>query len=268
MGAAKSAMALARTPLLVSCALSAALAAGCAVPVAADLDDPDANRVVAALESAGIAAEKTRDPGTDARYRVDVPRAEAARAAAVLGEQGLPPRKTPGVLDALGTSALVPSRTAEHERLLMGIAGELERTLASAPGVTSARVHLAVPRQGALAGDPAAKPTASVLVQYRGKASPLSDSDIRELVTHAVSGLDAEHVFVASVAVPAPAPRDLERVGPITTTRDVARSLRLFLLALALLGLGLAGCLVFLWSRARRTFRRERARLVTRAEPR
>jgi type III secretion protein J len=230
------------------------VASACTVPVAAGIDDPDANRVVSALEGAGIAAEKAQDPGADGRYHVDVPRAEAARAVALLGELGLPPRRAPGVLDALGTGALVPSRAAEHERLLVGLAGELERTLSGMDGVASARVHLAVPRQSSLRDDPEVRPSASVLIQYRGKSSPLPDADVRQLVTHAVTGLDPERVYVVSVAVSLPLPRDLERVGPLTTTRDVARKLRLALFALAVLGVALAGCLVFLWSRARNRF--------------
>jgi type III secretion protein J len=242
--------------------LLALIAGACTVPVATGIDDPDANRVVATLERAGIAAEKAQDPGGgEERYRVEVPRAEAARAVALLGEQGLPPRKVQGMLQALGAGDLVPSRAAEHERLVLGLAGELERTLTGMDGVVSARVHLAMPRRSPLRDDPEARPSASVLIQHRGNASPLPDADVRKLVTHAVVGLDPERVFVASVAVLSPLPRDLERVGPLTTTQDVARKLRVALFALAVLGLALAGCIVFLWSRARRTFRRDRARL-------
>lgn len=233
----------------------ALLASACAVPVAADIDDTDANRVVAALENAGIAAEKVQDPGAERRYRVEVPRTDAARSVALLGEQGLPPRKTAGMLEALDSGALVPSRAAEQERLLAGRAGELERTLAGVEGVVSARVHLAVPRQGLLKDDAEARPSASVLVQHRGEASPLSDADVRKLVTHAVTGLDPDRVFVVSVAVPARAPKDLIRIGPLTTTHDVARQVRLALLGLAVLGLVLSACIVFLWLRARRAFR-------------
>jgi type III secretory pathway lipoprotein EscJ len=42
--------------------LAFALLAGCAVPVAAGLDEPDANKVVVALDQAGVDAVKDADP--------------------------------------------------------------------------------------------------------------------------------------------------------------------------------------------------------------
>jgi len=164
-------------------------------------------------------------------------------------------------MDAIGDGALVPSRASEHQRVLAGIAGELTRTLMEVDGVASARVHLAVPRQGPLEDGATTPPSASVLIRHRGAQSPIATDDVKKLVTFAVPGLSPDRVFVATIAAVSPPPRDLERFGPLTTTRVVAQRLRLMALGLALLGLALAGSLLYLWSRAR-TARRSRRRIA------
>src|SRR5262245_20409895 len=50
----------------------ASLALGCSVPVAASLDEVDANRVVVALDQSGIDAAKEVDPTTEGKFRVTV----------------------------------------------------------------------------------------------------------------------------------------------------------------------------------------------------
>jgi type III secretory pathway lipoprotein EscJ len=58
--------------------------AGCAVPVAAGLEEGDANRVVVALDQQGIDAAKEIDPTVEGRCRVTVPRDDASRALATM----------------------------------------------------------------------------------------------------------------------------------------------------------------------------------------
>ncbi|MBV9946689.1 MAG: hypothetical protein JOZ69_07570, partial [Myxococcales bacterium] len=49
-----------------------ALASGCTVPVAGGLDDPEANRVLLALESASVSASKEPDGASEGRWRIEV----------------------------------------------------------------------------------------------------------------------------------------------------------------------------------------------------
>lgn len=225
----------------------------CTVPVVGDLDDSQANRVVAALTGSGIAADKAGEPGGTGRFRVEVPRDDGARAASVLAEEGLPTERTHGVLEALGGNSLVPSRTAEHERLLAGIAGELEHTLSGVDGILSARVHLAVPRPDPLASDAPAPASASVLLRHRGAHAPLTEGDVRRLVSGAVPGLLPERVAVVDLAVPVATPRtDVVRVGPASLTRDAATKVRFVMACIAFGNVALVACLVTLWMRVRK----------------
>jgi type III secretion protein J len=236
--------------------LLAASAVACSVPVASGLEETSANRVVVALEQGGVAAIKDSDPAAEGRFRVSVARDDASAAVTILSQENLPPPSSPSVLEALGEGSLVPSRTAEHAKLIVGTAGELERSLRAIEGVNSVRVHLAVPAKNALtteAKEPA--PTASVLLGFRGANPPLPIADVQRLIAGAVPGLTSEQVSVVMTAVatpPKPADRELARFGPITVTRSSMLPLRLLVVAAAVLNMLLIGLLLALWTRMRR----------------
>ncbi|MEB2312905.1 MAG: hypothetical protein OZ921_08310 [Sorangiineae bacterium] len=236
--------------------LAAALLGGCSVPIATNLDEADSNRVMAALEERGVAAQKEADPASEGKWRVTVARDDASAAVSVLTDENLPPPATPGVLEALGQGSIVPSRTAEHAKLVTGKAGELERSLGTLDGVLSVRVHLAVPLEDTF-GDGAkpTPPTASVLIRHRGATPPIAASEVARLVAGAVAGLEPERVSVVLTAVaPVARPRghELARIGPVTITRSSMTPLRVIVGAAALLNVVLLGALLLLWSRFRR----------------
>jgi len=228
---------------------------GCAVPVAAGLEETDANRIALALDRAHIDATKEPDPAGDGRYRVTVPKDEAPRALAVMREEELPRRRPAGVLDALGKGSLVPSRAAEHAQFVAGLAGDLERTLEGVDGVTSARVHLNVAAQDPLAMAPAGKTTASVLLEHRAGAPPVSEDAVRKIVAGGVAGLAAADVAVVLVARPRAAPRDegaMAHVGPIVVAQGSARALEALLAGALLLVAALAASTLALYARLAR----------------
>jgi type III secretory pathway lipoprotein EscJ len=213
--------------------LCSSLGLACAVPVANDLDEPTANRVVAALGRNGVAADKQRDPESEGRFSVDVGRGDASFALSVMAREELPRHTAPGLSESLGQSSFIPSRS-----------------------VISARVHLAVPASDPL--DPAAPvqvPTASVLIKHSGTAAPISAHDIGELVAGAVQGLAPEHVTVLLKAVAEPVERtgtELVRLGPLTTTRSSLPYLRWMIACVATLNVSMVALLFVLWLRARR----------------
>src|SRR6186713_2685320 len=90
------------------------VALACNVPVAANLDESDANQAATLLEQASLSASKERDPEHEGRYRITVINADAAAAIGLLARESLPPRASPGVLEALGEGSVIPSRLAEQ----------------------------------------------------------------------------------------------------------------------------------------------------------
>jgi type III secretion protein J len=244
----------------VSTAAMAFLVA-CSVPVAGGLDDPEANRVMVALDRASVDATKEVDPGAEGKWRVSVARDDVPRALSVMRDEELPRPEPPGVLDAVGKGSLVPSEAAEHAQLVAGIAGDLERSLERVDGVLSARVHLNVPAASPLRDLRDLRDTApphgsaSVLLEHRGSTPPLSADSVQRLVAGGVAGLlptDVAVVMVSRPAPPSPAGGELGHVGPIAVARASVRSLQAALVALVALVALLAGATLVLYARLSR----------------
>lgn len=244
-------------------AAALALLAGCAVPVAAGLEETDANRIVVALDHAKIDATKEADPGGEAKLRVTVARDDVPRALVAMQGEGLPRPRPRGVLDTIDKGALVPSQAQEHAQLTAGLAGDLERTLEGVDGVLAARVHLNLPTKDPLRDAPVGKSSASVLLEHRGTTPPLATDAIQRLVAGGVGGLSPIDVAVVAIPHVAPAQRaetDLAHVGPIAVARGSLRPLQIALVALVLLVAVLAGATLLLYTRLLRARASEPAR--------
>jgi type III secretion protein J len=230
------------------------VAVACTVPVAGSLDEGQANRIVLALDRAGVGSEKESDPATEGRYRVIVERDEAPRAITAMRAEDLPSPSSPGLLDSMGKGALLPSRLAEHAQFLAGLSGELERTLLAIEGMLSARVHVSIPEADPLREGPRVKATASVLLQHRGATPPIDAHEVKRIVAGAAPGLAPDDVAVVTVprlATPA-ADTALARLGPITATRGSVSLLRMVTAGVVAVDLALVVAVLLLWSRLRR----------------
>ncbi len=239
-----------------------ATAAGCSVELEHALDERQANEVVAVLDRAGIPADKVADEAPGA-FTVVVARGDAAQAFRVLEAHALPRRAAKGVGEAFADKGLLPSATAERARLQASLGADLERTLEALPGVTAARVHLALPEDDPLHATAARpRPTASVLLRARRGAAP-AEGDVRRIVAGAVEGMQAADVSVV-VAVEEevqPAP-EVAQVGPLR----VARGSRGLALGLAVGALALVFALSLVLVAGAFRMRALRARLRQRDE--
>jgi type III secretion protein J len=228
---------------------------------------------VAALERAGVAAEKLVDDagvsfGSAATFTVRVPRGEGARALDLLRAAGLPRDRRRGFAETYGQPSLIPTASEERARYLDALAGEIERTLEAVDGVVGARVHL-VPEEGdptSLEG-PGIKPRsaarAAVLLRARPGRASLSEADVQRLVAGSVPGLEPAAVAVVTTGAPDPGePRPvLAAVGPLRVTAGT-RPLLIAALAVGLFVLaGLSSLLLVL---ARRLAALERGAAVQR----
>lgn len=244
--------------LLAAALGSLATVAACQAPVAAGLTEDEANRVVVALDRGGVETAKEADPQVEGRFRVLVPREDAARAVSMMREEELPPRATPGVLDAIGKSSLVPSAMAERAQYVAGLSGDLERTLGAIDGVIASRVHLSVPEPGPLGDKPVGPATASVLLKYRGANPPVDVAAVQHLVAGAVAGLRVQDVAVVLLPRPSaasPPERQLAHFGPLAITRGTLPYLRAIVALALAVNLALLASLATLWLRLRRSAR-------------
>ena len=229
--------------------------AACAVPVAGGLDEPEANRIVVALDRVAIDATKESDPIVEGKFRVMVTRDDAPRALGAMRSEELPRPHAAGVLDTLDKGALVPSSTQEHAQLVSGIAGNLARTLEGVDGVLSARVHLNIAAPDPLRLGPAPRTTASVLLEHRGPTPPITEGAVARLIAGGVPDLalaDVAVVLVPRTALALPAEAELRHVGPIAVTRASMRLLQAALGGLLVLVAVLAAATLLLYTRLRR----------------
>ncbi len=240
--------------------------AGCSSSVLHGIDERAANEATAALERAGIGAEKLPEEtaaaaGTTATFTVRVATGDANRAIDLLHALGLPRERRRGFAETYGQPSLIPTPSEERARYLNATAGEIEKTLETMDGVLGARVHLVLEEADPLAleGRPREPARAAVLIRARPGAPGIAEGDVQRLVAGSVAGLDAESVAVVVTAAtdpPQAAGAALAPLGPLRITTGT-RPVLIGLLsgALALLGL-MAGLLLVL---ARRLAALERA---------
>lgn len=224
---------------------------GCSTPIVSALDEPEANRVMLALDRAHVAASKEIDAIAEGKFRVLVSNDDAPRALAALRSEELPRSRPASMLDSAGKGALVPSPVAEHAQLAMGIAGELERSLETVDGVLAARVHLNLPSPDPLRDAPREKATASVLIAHRGTTPPLSEVAVQRLVAGGAPSLATPDVAVVMVPRGPIAVEEgsMAKLGPFGVARASLRPIQLTLVTLLAVLACLAGALALIGSR-------------------
>ena len=215
-------------------------AAACSTNLLHGLDERSANETIAALERAGIAGEKVADEGTTtAAFTVRIARHDAGKALDLLRSLGLPRDRRHGFAEVYGQPSLIPTPSEERARYLEALGGEIERTLETADGVVSARVHLVLEETDPLAVDskPRTAARAAVLLKVRGGHAPLPEGDVQKLVAGSVPGLDPAAVAVVLTSAPetAEAEGSLAALGPLR----VSSASRPLLIAAVVVGLAL-----------------------------
>ena len=240
------------------------LTTSCSTEIYHDLDEQSANAMIVALEQHGIEADKSPDPAGEATWVVAVQRSAQVEAWRVLEAQGLPRPKVQGFDKLYANAGLIPTANEERIKLQYATAQELRRSLLSIDGVIDASVNLVLPGQARIPLPNAVpkKPRASVLVKYRSSAkgaaasSPVSQDQIKSLVSGGVEGLDPESVSVLLTpevrsAMPLKAPR-IQQVGPIAVSPASKGWLQLIMGLLCLTVVALGALVAYLLVRQKR----------------
>ena len=195
-----------RHPSLVAClAALALLASGCdkETRLNTNLEETQANLIVAALLDAGISAHKS--PGDEGAWNVEVAESRFAEAANLLDRKGLPRRAYNGVGEVFKKSGMVSSPSEERIRFMDALAQDLARTISGIDGVLDARVHIVLPENDPFARN-ALPSSAAVALRARWDAD-VTDSipAIKSLVKNAIEGLSFEKISVTIFQDPPPA---------------------------------------------------------------
>lgn len=172
----------------------------CSTELYSDLDQKQANEIVATLMRAGIPAERTA--GTDGKLTVSVQKSRFADAMTILDENGLPKTEFANLGQVFKRDGFVSSPTEERAALIYGLSQELSQTVSDIDGVLSSRVHLVLPENDPLRqGVPS---SASVFIRHRADV-PMNEliPQVKNLVAKGVAGLTYDNVSVTLIPVKA-----------------------------------------------------------------
>jgi type III secretion protein J len=194
------------------------LTAGCSkLHLQGGLSEQDAQEIVVVLKENGLDAVLEREAGESKegpKFAVKVKGGDQNLVLAwrVLRENGLPREKEKGLADVFAGGGMIPTAAEEKARLLVGLAGEISRTLRSLEGVADARVHVVLPENSPLLERSQWKPTtASVLLKHTTPQPPLTEAQVKALVAKGVEGLENDQVAVVfkKVEIKPQPPRDV-----------------------------------------------------------
>jgi type III secretion protein J len=235
--------------------LVALLLSACEAELYNNLDQRQANEMVATLQQHGIPAQRTAVKG--GQYTVVVDKARFADSIAVLKEAGLPKQEFQTMGQIFKKDGLVSSPMQERAQMIFALSQELSRTVSEIDGVLSARVHLVLPENDPLRQQ-LVPSSASVFIRHRSNA-PVGTlvPQVKMLVANGVAGLSYDKVSVILVPVDLQkenqGQQDLEMVSffGLWMQRDnLAQAMWMFFGLVALVVL-LAGGLGFVFFRQR-----------------
>jgi len=193
--------------------------AGCGkVELYSNLEEPEANEMLALLYDSGINAEKG-PLNNDGLVSLYVAQGDLPEATWTLSQAGYPKQKFARMGDLFAKDGLISSPMEERVRFLFGLSQELSSTLSMIDGVTAARVHVVLPSSEGVRG-PVKPSSAAVFIKHQRNVDldPLIPK-IKLLVTNSIEGLVYENVTL--ILFPADPPKKDQAAPPMQTVAGV-----------------------------------------------
>ncbi len=154
-----------------------------------DLEEQQANQVMAALLAAGVAAEKA--PAASKKgWEVQVEKADFSYAMQVLDANGLPGSARVTLCDVFRKEGFASSALEERARYKCGQQQEIEATLMRIDGVVDARVHVAIPEDDPLGRNPREASASVVIYELPGYELRNRETDVKVLVVDGIEYLN------------------------------------------------------------------------------
>ncbi|MGX5831861.1 type III secretion system inner membrane ring lipoprotein SctJ [Mesorhizobium sp. 43Arga] len=172
---------------------------GCKVDLYTQLQEREANEMLALLMDSGIDA--VRVAAKDGTSTLQVDEQLLASSINLLNAKGLPRQSFKNLGEIFSGSGLIASPTEERARYVYALSEELSRTINDIDGVFSARVHVVLPDNDLLrsGGTPS---SAAVFIRHDAKANlSVLLPKIKMLVADSIEGLSYEKVEVVLVPV-------------------------------------------------------------------
>ena len=180
-----------------SVVVASLLGCGQQVELMAGLPATEANEIMAALQNAGVAAQKI--PAKEGLATVKVNSSDVGRAVEVMREKGLPRERFAGMGQVFKKEGLISSPLEERARYVYALSQELSSTLSQIDGVVVARVHVVLPDRVAV-GESIVPSSAAVFIKHQdGYNLDTLQPLVRRLVANSIPGLTPEKVAIVLV---------------------------------------------------------------------
>ena len=221
--------------------LAGVLLAGCGqTPLYSQLDEQQANEMMAALLASGVGADKRPSP-SQTGWEVRVSSGDFPRAMQVLASKRLPRPHYPSMCETFKKEGFASSAIEERARYQCSREQDLARTISGIPGVAEARVHIVLPERDPLGNSSSDTSAAVTIYEQPGASVRDRETDIKALIKDSVEGLDDPNkVTVKFYTLNAP---QAARQGPdsgLALAGFSPLAIGIMIGALALLALGLA----------------------------
>jgi len=170
------------------------LVGGCNEEVYSNLEEDEANEMLATLIANGVSATKT-DYGKSG-FSVHVDSNSMLRAIVILKDAGFPKRMRDSIGTLFPKSGIISSPFEERVRYIYALSEDIANTLSKIDGVLTSRVHIVLPEKRR-PGQEAKPSSASVFLRYQpGVDLEFFIPQIRRLVSSAIEGLEYSSVTV------------------------------------------------------------------------
>jgi type III secretion protein J len=165
----------------------------CKVELYSDLQEKEANSIMAVLLEKGIQCSKESEKDT---WSVLVDEEQISRSLEILKAEGLPTNQYTSVGEMFQKTGLVSSPTEDRIRFIYALSQDLAATIALIDGIVEARVHLVIPENDPFKND--MKPSsAAIFVKVRtGLDVDLIIPKIKLLALNSIEGLNYDKVSV------------------------------------------------------------------------
>ncbi len=199
--------------------LACLLLAACArTALYSDLDEQQANEMMAVLMGAGIAADKSQSTlQTGTRWEVRVGKGDFPRAMQVLAAHRLPSPRYVSMCETFKKEGFASSSIEEHARYQCSLQQELAHTLSGIPGVAEARVHVALAERDQLGNETSDSSAAVTIYELPGASVRDRETDIKVMVKDSIEGLqDPNKVTVKFYTLGSPQASRGDSAPPLT----------------------------------------------------
>ena len=209
------------------------------------LDERNANLVVAALLSQGIQAKKI--PG-DEDFSILISEKKMAESVEILSAKGLPNLNRQTLGDIFKKEGMISTPLEERARYIYALSQELEYTLSTIDHVMLVRVHIVLPERIA-PGQPIQPASAAVFIKHKAALDPDTvEKKVRRLVAASVPSLakEAENKITISFVESEQKDPELELSlykGAVVKSDSVAGLKSKFTIAYSLIGVLALGIL-------------------------